>query len=160
MAHGGEHIAFFVEQLQRSRIGNVEDGLDRDFAAHHRVVGPVDEPHAALAEDLPDLVAACQFSWGSGYLHGAPRCGGLSILLDSTEKCTAAIRGVRSHCKEERGRAPSAERMMSILAAFPEFVNLPLDIGASGGLLVFLLIPFCRTFQNKVYSLTTSLSAS
>jgi hypothetical protein len=30
--------------------------------AHGRFVGAVDEVHAALAEDLPDLVAARQFS--------------------------------------------------------------------------------------------------
>ncbi len=63
MAHGGEHVALFVEQLERSRIGNVEDGFDRDFAAHDGIVGAVDEAHAALAKDLPDLVAACQFFW-------------------------------------------------------------------------------------------------
>jgi hypothetical protein len=79
MAHGGEHIAFFVEQLERSRIGNVEDGLDRYFAAYDGVVGPVDKAHPTLAEDLPDLVAACQFSRRSGVLHGAPQCGAVAF---------------------------------------------------------------------------------
>ena len=62
MAHRGEHIALFVEQLERSGIGNIEDGFDRNFAAHNGIVGAVNQAHAALAEDLPDLVAACQFS--------------------------------------------------------------------------------------------------
>ena len=62
MAHGGEHVALLVEQLKRGRIGNVEDRLDRYFTAHDGIVGPIDQAHPALAEDLPDLVAACQFS--------------------------------------------------------------------------------------------------
>ena len=61
MAHGGEHVALFVEQLERSWVGNIEDGFDRNFAAHNGIVGAVNQAHAALAEDLPDLVAACQF---------------------------------------------------------------------------------------------------
>ncbi len=62
MAHRCQHVALFVEQLKRSRIGNVEDGLDRYFAAHDGVVGPVHQAHTTLAEDLPHFVAACQFS--------------------------------------------------------------------------------------------------
>ncbi len=58
MAHRGEHIAFFVEQLQRGGIGNVEDSLDRNFAADNGIVGAINQAHAALAEDLPHLVAA------------------------------------------------------------------------------------------------------
>ncbi len=60
MAHGGEHVALLVEELKRGRIGNVEDGLDRYFAAHDGIVGAVHQAHPALPEDLPDLVAACQ----------------------------------------------------------------------------------------------------
>ena len=82
MAHRSQHIAFFVEQLERSWIGNVEDGFHRDFAAHYGVVGAIDKSHAALAEDLPDLVAACQFFRRRGNIHGAPRFGGHSILID------------------------------------------------------------------------------
>src|SRR5271155_4923890 len=62
MAHGGENVALLVEQLKGSRIRNVEDGFDRDFAAHDGVVGPIDQTHAALPEDLPHLVTASQFS--------------------------------------------------------------------------------------------------
>ena len=58
MAHRGENIALFVEQLKRGRIGNVEDCLDGDFAADDGVVGAIDQPHATLPEDLPDFVAA------------------------------------------------------------------------------------------------------
>src|ERR1700678_659502 len=62
MTHGGENVALLVEQLERGRVGNVEDRLDRNLAAHNGIVSAVDEAHAALAEDLPDLIAACQFS--------------------------------------------------------------------------------------------------
>src|SRR5579863_4596140 len=86
MAHGGEHIALFVEQLERSRIWNIENRLYRDFAAHNSVIGAVNQAHAALAEDLPDLVASRQFSWGRRTVHSAPRFRGLSILIDFGEK--------------------------------------------------------------------------
>src|SRR5271165_1963026 len=88
MAHGREHIALFVEQLQRSGIRNIKDGLDRDFTAHYGVIGPINQAHPALAKDLPDLIAACQFSRGRGYLHGAPRGWDSSILIDLAEKST------------------------------------------------------------------------
>ena len=58
-AHGGEHVALLVEQLKGSWIGNVEDRLYRNFTANDRIVGAVNEAHSALAEDLPDFVAAC-----------------------------------------------------------------------------------------------------
>jgi hypothetical protein len=35
MAHRSEDIALLVEQLQRGRIGNIEDRFDCDFAAHN-----------------------------------------------------------------------------------------------------------------------------
>ncbi len=62
MAHGGEHVALFVEQLERGWVGNIENCFDRNFPAHNGIVGAVNQSHAALAEDLPDLIAACQFS--------------------------------------------------------------------------------------------------
>ena len=61
MAHRGEDIAFLVEQLQGGRIGDVQDRLDGDFAAHYGVIGSIDEAHPALSEDLPDLVPTRQF---------------------------------------------------------------------------------------------------
>ena len=85
MAHGREHIAFLVEQLQRSGIRDIENGLDRDFAANHGVIGSVDQAHAALAENLPDLVAASQFSRCDGTFHGPPQ-GRPSILMLLWEK--------------------------------------------------------------------------
>jgi len=72
MAHGGEHIAFFIEELQRRRIGEIEDSLNRHFTAHHGVVGAVHQPHAALAQHLSHLVAAGQFSRDCGILHDPP----------------------------------------------------------------------------------------
>ncbi len=57
MAHRGEHITLFVEQLQRRRIWNIEDCLDSDFAPDDGVVGAINQAHPALPEDLPDLVA-------------------------------------------------------------------------------------------------------
>ena len=45
-----------------SRRPTVDGTIDIISPAHDRFVGAVDEVHAALAEDLPDLVTACQFS--------------------------------------------------------------------------------------------------
>ena len=72
MAHRGEHVALFVEQLERSGIGNVENGLDGDFAADDGVVGAIDQAHPALPEDLPHLVPASQFFRRSRGVHGGP----------------------------------------------------------------------------------------
>ena len=63
MAHGGEHVALFIEELKRGWIGDIEDGLYRYFAADDGVVSAVDQAHSALPEDLPDLVAASQLFW-------------------------------------------------------------------------------------------------
>src|SRR6202043_1853134 len=38
MAHRGQDIALFVEQLKRSRIGDIEARFDRNFAANDVVV--------------------------------------------------------------------------------------------------------------------------
>src|SRR5579864_270528 len=85
MAHGSEHIAFLVEQLQRSGIGDIENRLDRHFPANHAVIGPVNQAHAALAENLPHLVAACQLSWCDRTFHEPPQTR-LSILQRLAKK--------------------------------------------------------------------------
>src|SRR5208282_5330010 len=85
MAHGGEHIAFLVEQLQRSGIGNIENSLNRDFPANDSVIGPVDQAHAAVSENLPNFVAASQFSRRNRTFHGPPQARP-SILMLFAEK--------------------------------------------------------------------------
>ena len=75
MAHGGEHVTFLVEQLERGGIWNIENRLDRDFAANHGVIGSIDQTHPALAENFPHLVAASQFSRCDRTFH-EPLSGG------------------------------------------------------------------------------------
>ena len=51
MADGLEGRALFVEQLERERIGELVEGLDRDFTVHGRgVVGAEDHAHAPFAQ--------------------------------------------------------------------------------------------------------------
>ena len=69
MAHRSQDIAFFVEQLQGSRIGSVKNGFDRNFPANHGIVGAIDQAHSTAPEDLPHLVAPGQFSRGSRGIH-------------------------------------------------------------------------------------------
>lgn len=58
MADRLERTAFFIEELQRERVGELVQCFYRDFAIHRgRVVRPVDDTHAAFTELCRDLVA-------------------------------------------------------------------------------------------------------
>ena len=60
--------------------------------AHDRFVGAEDEVLAALAEDLPELVTACQFSGQRGdFLMAQPAVRDLKILRDWAEKASAVV---------------------------------------------------------------------
>src|SRR5205085_2540426 len=58
MAHGGEDVALFIEEVERGAARNVAQGLESDAAFDDGVVGFVDNSHAALAEDPADLVTS------------------------------------------------------------------------------------------------------
>ncbi len=57
MTDGGEHVALFVEKLQRGAARGIADGLERHTALYDGVVGVVDYTHPALPQHLTDFVA-------------------------------------------------------------------------------------------------------
>ena len=71
----GDQLGFGLKPADEGRIiGKLgSDDLDRHLAAHHRLIGPIDDAEAALAELLAQLVAAdCKTRFGTrpGELQG------------------------------------------------------------------------------------------
>src|SRR5205085_2159146 len=66
MTDGGEHIALFIEEVQRGATGSIADRLQRYTAFDDGVIGVVDDAHAALPQHLTDFVTPLDLR---GYRH-------------------------------------------------------------------------------------------
>lgn len=67
MAEAGEHGPFFFEQLDRRGVGITKHRFQGHEPFGDRVVGFVDDAHAALADGrVADLIAAVQIRRGEG----------------------------------------------------------------------------------------------
>ena len=57
VAHGRQDAAFLAEKVQSQLVRTVAQGFQRDFALYNGVVGLINQPHAALADNIKRVIA-------------------------------------------------------------------------------------------------------
>jgi hypothetical protein len=68
MHHRHQRAPLFIKEVERGGVIDIQNGFERDFAAHHPVVSFVDNAHASAAQNFAEFIAILKIRSLRGHL--------------------------------------------------------------------------------------------